>query len=57
VIKALQIFHVLRAVGRYHDISAGLVIGGASLAEERELIDQVRQILVVIVMVGWCHVK
>ncbi|KAI9736410.1 MAG: ATP-dependent RNA helicase dbp4 [Claussenomyces sp. TS43310] len=33
---AIQIFQVLRKIGRYHTFSAGLVIGGRSLQEERE---------------------
>ncbi|CAK7201735.1 ATP-dependent RNA helicase dbp4 [Sporothrix eucalyptigena] len=33
-----QIFEVLRKVGRHHDLSAGLVIGGNSLQEEAERI-------------------
>lgn len=33
---AIQIFQVLRKVGRNHTFSAGLVIGGKSLREERE---------------------
>ena len=33
---AIQIFEVLRKIGRYHTFSAGLVIGGKSLQEERE---------------------
>ena len=33
---AIQIFEVLRKVGRFHSFSAGLVIGGKSLQEERE---------------------
>ncbi|TQS34656.1 hypothetical protein Golomagni_04951 [Golovinomyces magnicellulatus] len=33
---ALQIFEVLRKIGRHHSFSAGLVIGGRSLREERE---------------------
>lgn len=33
---AIQIFEVLRKVGRNHTFSAGLVIGGRSLQEERE---------------------
>lgn len=33
---AIQIFEVLRKVGRYHAFSAGLVIGGKSLREEQE---------------------
>lgn len=33
---AIQIFEVLRKIGRYHTFSAGLVIGGKGLQEERE---------------------
>ena len=33
---AIQIFDVLRKVGRHHNFSAGLVIGGKSLQEEQE---------------------
>ncbi|KAL2822984.1 P-loop containing nucleoside triphosphate hydrolase protein [Aspergillus granulosus] len=33
---AIQIFEVLRKIGRYHTFSAGLVIGGKSLREEQE---------------------
>ncbi|QSZ28715.1 hypothetical protein DSL72_003217 [Monilinia vaccinii-corymbosi] len=33
---AIQIFEVLRKVGRHHTFSAGLIIGGRSLQEERE---------------------
>ncbi|MCJ1291137.1 ATP-dependent RNA helicase dbp4 [Xylographa carneopallida] len=33
---AIQIFEVLRKIGRNHTFSAGLVIGGKSLQEERE---------------------
>jgi ATP-dependent RNA helicase DDX10/DBP4 len=33
---AIQIFEVLRKIGRYHTFSAGLVIGGRDLQEERE---------------------
>lgn len=33
---AVQIFEVLRKVGRYHAFSAGLVIGGKNLKEEAE---------------------
>lgn len=33
---AIQTFEVLRKIGRYHTFSAGLVIGGKSLQEERE---------------------
>ena len=35
---AMQIFDVLRVVGRQHDLSAGLVIGGKDKAEEAERI-------------------
>ena len=33
---AIQIFEVLRNIGRFHTFSAGLVIGGKSLQEERD---------------------
>ncbi|RKF64611.1 ATP-dependent RNA helicase dbp4 [Erysiphe neolycopersici] len=33
---AIQTFEVLRKIGRHHTFSAGLVIGGRSLREERE---------------------
>lgn len=33
---AIQIFEVLRKIGRYHTFSAGLVIGGKSLQEEQQ---------------------
>ncbi|RQM06814.1 hypothetical protein DH86_00002785, partial [Scytalidium sp. 3C] len=33
---AIQIFEVLRKIGRYHTFSAGLVIGGKSLQEEQD---------------------
>jgi ATP-dependent RNA helicase DDX10/DBP4 len=33
---AIQIFEVLRKIGRYHTFSAGLVIGGRDLQEERD---------------------
>lgn len=33
---AIQIFEVLRKIGRHHTFSAGLIIGGKSLQEERE---------------------
>ncbi|KAI2464112.1 DEAD-domain-containing protein [Annulohypoxylon bovei var. microspora] len=33
---AVQIFNVLRKIGRYHTFSAGLVIGGKGLREEAE---------------------
>ena len=32
---ALQIFEVLRTVGQYHMISAGLIIGGKNFEEEQ----------------------
>ena len=35
---AMQIFDVLRVVGRQHDLSAGLVIGGKDKAKEAERI-------------------
>lgn len=34
--KAVQIFDVLRSIGCYHGFSAGLVIGGKNLKDERE---------------------
>ena len=34
--KAVQIFDVLRSIGCYHSCSAGLVIGGKNLKDERE---------------------
>jgi ATP-dependent RNA helicase DDX10/DBP4 len=34
--KAVQIFDVLRSVGAFHSFSAGLVIGGKNLKDERE---------------------
>ncbi|KAI9794463.1 MAG: ATP-dependent RNA helicase dbp4 [Peltula sp. TS41687] len=37
---AIQIFDVLRKIGRHHTFSAGLVIGGRSLQEERERLDR-----------------
>ena len=37
---AIQIFEVLRKIGRYHNFSAGLVIGGKSLQEERERLNR-----------------
>lgn len=35
-IQAVQIFEVLRSIGGYHSLSAGLVIGGKSLKDESE---------------------
>ena len=32
----IQIFNVLRRIGRYHPFSAGLLIGGKNVEEERE---------------------
>ncbi|KAK5649867.1 hypothetical protein RI129_000896 [Pyrocoelia pectoralis] len=37
---ALQIFEVLRKVGKYHNFSAGLIIGGKDLKFERKRMDQ-----------------
>ena len=37
---AAQIFEVLRQIGRYHTFSAGLVIGGKSVQEEKERISR-----------------
>lgn len=36
VCQAVQIFEVLRSIGGYHTFSAGLVIGGKNLKDERE---------------------
>jgi len=33
---AVQIFEVLKSIGKFHAFSAGLVIGGKSLADERD---------------------
>ncbi|MCJ1335327.1 ATP-dependent RNA helicase dbp4 [Bachmanniomyces sp. S44760] len=38
---AIQIFEVLRKIGRYHTFSAGLVIGGKSLQEERDRLGRI----------------
>ncbi|KAJ1727887.1 ATP-dependent RNA helicase dbp4 [Coemansia biformis] len=35
---AIQIFEELRKVGRYHQLSAGLVIGGKRVEEEKEIL-------------------
>ncbi len=35
---AVQTFHVLRAIGKHHSFSAGLVIGGNNLRDEQEAI-------------------
>ncbi|KAF8421213.1 P-loop containing nucleoside triphosphate hydrolase protein [Tirmania nivea] len=37
---ATQIFEVLRQIGRYHTFSAGLVIGGKNVQEEKERISR-----------------
>merc|ERR1712226_779660 len=37
---AYQIFEVLKKVGKYHDFSAGLVIGGKHIKDESERIGQ-----------------
>ncbi|XP_020283015.1 probable ATP-dependent RNA helicase DDX10 [Pseudomyrmex gracilis] len=37
---AYQIYETLRKVGRYHEISAGLIIGGKDLKFERKRMDQ-----------------
>lgn len=38
--QAVQIFEVLRAIGGYHSFSAGLVIGGKNLKDERERLNR-----------------
>lgn len=40
VLQAVQIFEVLRAIGGYHTFSAGLVIGGKNLKDERERLNR-----------------
>ncbi|KAJ1782114.1 ATP-dependent RNA helicase dbp4, partial [Coemansia sp. RSA 2399] len=37
---AVQIFEVLRKIGRYHSFSAGLVIGGKRVEEEKDAISK-----------------
>ncbi|KAJ2002427.1 ATP-dependent RNA helicase dbp4, partial [Coemansia thaxteri] len=37
---AIQIFKVLCKIGRYHNFSAGLVIGGKKVDEEKEILDK-----------------
>ncbi|XP_015600173.1 probable ATP-dependent RNA helicase DDX10 isoform X2 [Cephus cinctus] len=37
---AYQIYETLRKIGRYHDISAGLIIGGKDLQFEKKRMDQ-----------------
>ncbi|CAI7655201.1 unnamed protein product [Penicillium pancosmium] len=44
---AIQIFEVLRKVGRYHGFSAGLVIGGRSLREEQDRLGRMNILLLV----------
>ena len=39
--KAMQIFQVLRKVGSHHTFSAGLLIGGKSLAEEQSRVENI----------------
>ena len=34
--QAVQIFDVLRSIGGYHGFSAGIVIGGKNLKDERD---------------------
>lgn len=36
MLQAVQIFEVLRSIGGYHSFSAGLVIGGKNLKDERD---------------------
>lgn len=38
--QALQIFDVLRKIGPHHSFSAGLVIGGKNVKEEKERISR-----------------
>ena len=40
VLQAVQIFEVLRAIGGHHTFSAGLVIGGKNLKDERERLNR-----------------
>ncbi|ESO03291.1 hypothetical protein HELRODRAFT_140303, partial [Helobdella robusta] len=42
---AYQIFEVLRKVGKYHDFSAGLVIGGKEMNKESEFINNTNIII------------
>ena len=41
---AMQIFHELRKVGARHDLSAGLLIGGKNVKEERERVNGERPV-------------
>lgn len=36
MLQAVQIFEVLRSIGGYHSFSAGLVIGGKNLKDEKD---------------------
>lgn len=38
--QAVQIFEVLRSIGGYHTFSAGLVIGGKNLKDERNRLNR-----------------
>ena len=40
IIKALQIFEVLRKVGKFHSFSAGLLIGGKDLKVEQQRVSK-----------------
>jgi ATP-dependent RNA helicase DDX10/DBP4 len=42
---ACQIFEVLKKVGKFHELSAGLVIGGKSIKEEQELISRMNVLI------------
>ncbi|ODN00549.1 putative ATP-dependent RNA helicase DDX10 [Orchesella cincta] len=42
---AYQIFETLRKIGRYHDFSAGLIIGGKDLKFERKRMDQLNIVI------------
>ena len=42
---AYQSFEVLRKIGKYHDISAGLIIGGKNLEQEKERINKMNVII------------
>ena len=35
---ALQVFNELRKVGKHHDFSAGLLVGGRNVKEEQQLV-------------------
>jgi ATP-dependent RNA helicase DDX10/DBP4 len=43
---AMQIFDVLRAIGKHHIFSAGLVIGGKDVDEERTRISKMNILIV-----------